>query len=86
MAERLYASPVTCTVDGLAHLVNDAALAAANRGTYTAMCGHSVVAAPMVSPIGRPCERCAAQSGAPQRPVSGRGRHRPGLGRWRPGL
>lgn len=83
MAEGLYVSPVTCTVDGLAHLVTDAALAA-HRGTYIAICGHSVVAAPMVCPVGRSCERCAAQIEAAQRSVSARGRHRPGLGRWRP--
>jgi hypothetical protein len=58
-----HASSVTCTVDGLAHLVSDdAAVAgiAAGRGVYAALCGHLVHAAAMVSSLGRPCPRCAA--------------------------
>ncbi len=86
VAGRLYLSPVTCTIDGLAHLVTDAAMAtalAAHQGTYQAVCGHSVRAAPMVCPIGRPCERCAAQIEPPRRQVFARRRHRAGSGRWR---
>lgn len=57
-----YTSSLTCTVDGLAHLVSDDAAAAgivAGRGIYMALCGHTVHAAAMVSAIGRPCPRCA---------------------------
>lgn len=56
-------SPLTCTIDGLAHLVSDDAAAAgvaAGRGTYGALCGHTVHAAALVSSAGRPCPRCAA--------------------------
>jgi len=56
-------SLLTCTIDGLAHLVSDDAAAAgvvARRGTYAALCGHTVHAAALVSAAGRPCGRCAA--------------------------
>jgi hypothetical protein len=56
-----HALPLTCTIDGLAHLVSDDAAAAgvaAGRGTYTALCGHTVHAAALVSSAGRPCARC----------------------------
>lgn len=56
-----HASSLTCTVDGLAHLVSDDAAAegvAAGRGTYIALCGHKVHAAAMVCAAGRPCPRC----------------------------
>lgn len=82
MVERRYVSPVTCADDGLAHLVTDAAMAATARGVYTAVCGHWVRAAPMIFPVGRSCERCHSQLEA-QQAASHRGRHRPGLGRWR---
>lgn len=55
-------SPLTCTIDGLAHLVSDDAAAAgvaARRGTYAAVCGHTVHAAALVCSAGRPCPRCA---------------------------
>ncbi|MDP8931016.1 MAG: hypothetical protein M3O70_21195 [Actinomycetota bacterium] len=89
MVGRLYVLPVTCTIDGLAHLVTDAAMAialAAQQGRYPAICGHSVHAAPMACPIGQPCQRCAAHIEPPQRPVSARRRHQPGPGRRRHGL
>lgn len=53
---------LTCTVDGLAHLVSDAAATAgvaARKGTYAALCGHTVHAAAMVCSAGQPCPRCA---------------------------
>ncbi|MFN2496393.1 MAG: hypothetical protein ABR608_10880 [Pseudonocardiaceae bacterium] len=56
-----HALPLTCTIDGLAHLVSDDAAAAgvaAGRGTYMALCGHTVHAAALVSSAGRPCARC----------------------------
>jgi len=60
----LHAAPLTCTLDGLAHVVSDdAAVAgiAAGRGTYTALCGHTVHAAAMICSAGRPCPRCTQQ-------------------------
>lgn len=78
-----YMSSLTCTVDGLAHLVSDDAATAgivARRGIYMALCGHTVHAAAMVSAIGRPCPRCALHVEAlmaPQpRRVGGRARLR----------
>ncbi|MGH3937672.1 MAG: hypothetical protein ACRDTG_03410 [Pseudonocardiaceae bacterium] len=78
-----YTSSLTCTVDGLAHLVSDDAAAAgiaAGRGTYIALCGHTVHAAAMVSAIGRACPRCALHVEAipepPRRGNSGRARLR----------
>lgn len=59
-------SPLTCTIDGLAHLVSDDAAAAgvaAGRGTYAALCGHKIHAAALVSAAGRPCTRCASHFG-----------------------
>jgi hypothetical protein len=53
---------LTCTADGLAHLVSDDAAAAgiaAGRGTYGALCGHTIRVAALVSATGRPCARCA---------------------------
>ncbi len=85
-----YTSSLTCTVDGLAHLVSDDAAAEgvlARRGTYAALCGHMVHVAALVSSTGRPCQLCnqQAQLGAaarvePQRRrlgrFAGRGEHR----------
>ena len=54
-------SSFTCTIDGLDHLVSaDAARLgiAARRGTYTAMCGHLVYVAALVSSAGPLCPRC----------------------------
>jgi hypothetical protein len=51
----------TCVVDGLSHLVSDDAAAlgvAVRRGTYTALCGHLVYAAALVSSAGPLCRRC----------------------------
>lgn len=78
-----YTSSLTCTIDGLAHLVSDDAAAAgiaAGRGIYTALCGHPVHAAAMVSATGRPCPRCALHTEAIGEPV---GRRRGGGGRTR---
>lgn len=87
----LYTSSLTCTVDGLAHLVSDDAAAEgviARRGTYAALCGHMVHVAALVSSTGRPCQLCnqQVQSGGaaarvePQRRrlgrFAGRGEHR----------
>ena len=74
--------PMTCTVDGFAHLVSDDALAAGlttASGLYAAQCGHQVAAAPLISPPGPPCPRCtlAAAPGP-----AGASRHRRS-GRWR---
>ena len=63
----LHAAPLTCTLDGLAHVISaDAAVAGitAGRGTYTALCGHTVYAAAMICSAGRPCPRCAQQLAA----------------------
>jgi hypothetical protein len=53
---------LTCTVDGLDHLVSADAAAqgiAARQGTYTAMCGHLIYVAALVSSAGPLCSRCA---------------------------
>lgn len=73
MAYKRRVLPLTCTMDGLDHLVGDDAAPAgiaAGLGTYTAICGHTVYAAAMVSPPGRPCPSCrsrhqALAAGAP---------------------
>jgi hypothetical protein len=57
-------APLTCAVDGLAHVVSDEAAAAgiADRsGTYTALCGHRVHAAALICASGKPCPQCAQQ-------------------------
>lgn len=76
-----YTSSLTCTVDGLAHLVSDDAAAAgiaAGRGIYMALCGHTVHAAAMVSAIGRECPRCVLHVEAVREPArrAGGGRAR----------
>ena len=60
MTERLSCSPLTCQLDGLAHLVTDEAAHAGRlaRGTYRAVCGALVRATPMVVPAGPPCLVC----------------------------
>lgn len=88
---RFHASPVTCTMDGLAHLISDDAAAAgitAGRGIYTALCGYSVHAAAMVSSAGQPCPRCTVYFEAhcaeeSPKPLSGRSRRRSRTGRNR---
>lgn len=55
-------SSFTCAMDGFDHLVSDDAAMlgiAARRGTYTAMCGHLVYVAALVSSAGPLCPRCA---------------------------
>jgi hypothetical protein len=63
---------VTCLSDGRAHSVPDTELchAAAQGGTYRAVCGHIVTAASMVEPDGKPCRQCsdARESRAPAGP------------------
>jgi hypothetical protein len=61
VAERSYTIPVTCCRDGQAHDVTDENAAAGRAtGAYLTLCGYLVVPAPMIAPVGRPCERCAA--------------------------
>ncbi|HXT45893.1 MAG TPA: hypothetical protein VN748_17560 [Pseudonocardiaceae bacterium] len=81
-------SSFTCTMDGFDHLVSDDAATlgiAARRGTYTAMCGHLVYVAALVSSAGPLCPRCAQLVQQVQAPVTvppdrpgGRGRARLG--------
>lgn len=59
-----HASPLTCAVDGLSHVVTDDAAAvgiASRTGTYTALCGHQVHAAALICATGSPCPRCALE-------------------------
>lgn len=60
MTERSSCSPLTCQLDGLTHLVTDEAAHAGRlaRGTYRAVCGALVRAAPMTVPPGPPCLAC----------------------------
>lgn len=56
--------PLTCMQDGHCHRVSDEQMAVGRRartGRFLALCGHTVTAAPMVGPGGRPCAECAAQ-------------------------
>ncbi|MFE6610608.1 hypothetical protein [Amycolatopsis sp. NPDC057786] len=50
--------------DGLDHAVTDEEFFRArkddSRGRYAALCGHVVLAAPMLVPNGRPCKDCRA--------------------------
>ena len=79
----------TCTIDGLDHLVSDDAAMlgiAARRGTYTAMCGHLIYVAALVSSAGPLCPRCAQLAQQVQAPVTvppdrNGGRRRARLGR-----
>lgn len=53
---------LTCTADGLDHLISADAAAqgiAARQGTYTAICGHLIYVAALVSSPGPLCPRCA---------------------------
>ena len=82
-AARLYTIPITCHVDGQAHDVTDDNVAAGKTtGEYTALCGYVVVAAPLVAPLGRRCERCTVVSTPAMAPV-GRPRHRQYGRLWR---
>jgi hypothetical protein len=52
---------VTSTVDGRNHLVGDEPAVAgqvAGQGAYVALCGHRVLAAPLVVPPGPTCFDC----------------------------
>ena len=79
-------SSFTCTMDGLDHLVSDDAAMlgiAARQGTYTAMCGHLVYVAALVSSAGPLCPRCVelaqqVQATVPPDRNGGRGRARLG--------
>lgn len=54
---------MTCAVDGRDHLISDQATQAglaADHGQYVAICGHVVLAAPMVVPPGPTCFDCEA--------------------------
>jgi hypothetical protein len=88
VAERLYTTLITCSLDGQAHNVTDESVAAGREaGRYEALCGYVVVPAPMVAPAGRPCPDCTAVL-TPQQPdpatASGRRpRHRKRGWLWR---
>lgn len=61
MAERLYTTLITCSLDGQAHNVTDESVAAGREaGGYEALCGHLIVPAPMIAPIGQSCPDCTA--------------------------
>ncbi len=52
---------VTCSRDGRSHQVTDEETAAglhARTGRYVALCGHAVIAGPMLESAGSPCRRC----------------------------
>lgn len=54
---------LTSTADGRDHLISEQATAAglaAGRGEYVALCGHLVMAAPLVVPPGPTCVDCEA--------------------------
>ena len=51
---------ITCALDGRAHEVPDAALAAP-YGIYQAVCGQAVTASSLTEPVGAPCPRCTAR-------------------------
>lgn len=80
-----HVSSVTCTVDGLAHLVSDDAAEAGivtRRGTYGALCGHIVRSVAMVSVAGQPCRRCSLRFDTLRVVVSGQlATRRPSRGR-----
>ncbi|MEJ3654608.1 hypothetical protein WEH80_16700 [Actinomycetes bacterium KLBMP 9759] len=48
---------MTCLSDGRAHDVPDVEFTRGS-GHYQAICGHTVYAAPMVEPDGKPCQLC----------------------------
>lgn len=73
-----YPLSLTCTVDGLDHLVSDEAAAAgitAGQGTCMALCGHTVHIAPLVCSAGRPCPHCALHMGLLHHRPSRRAHH-----------
>lgn len=74
---------MTCAADGRDHLVSDHAMAsglATGHGEYRSVCGHVVVAAPMVAPPGPSCLDCetalhSITTGRITTDASGRSRH-----------
>ncbi|MDQ3154271.1 MAG: hypothetical protein M3R63_21990 [Actinomycetota bacterium] len=59
MPPPLTPTAVTDARTGTAHLVTDAAVAAGRpAGSYTALCGVSVLATSLTAPTGRPCPSC----------------------------
>lgn len=82
MAERIYSSPMTCVLDGLAHEVTDETVATSGAGIYTAVCGHEVHPAGLTAPTRSACAACvrrllACRGLAPSPPSRARpGRHR----------
>lgn len=70
---RLYRIPITCCLDGRAHDVTDENVAAGRTagGRYQALCGHVVLPAALVAPIGRPCALCATVLAMAHRPRLG---------------
>ncbi|MGH4019320.1 MAG: hypothetical protein ACRDT0_08805 [Pseudonocardiaceae bacterium] len=84
-------TPVTSAADGRVHWVADDAYTAglaAHSGRYTALCGHTVVAAAMVCPPGPACRNCATAAAiavAPRRIRQGRHRQDTRPGRHRGG-
>jgi hypothetical protein len=59
VAERVYTSPMTCGLDGLAHEVTDENFAQGRRpGHCAALCGHTVSLTPAITPVGRACPQC----------------------------
>ncbi len=52
---------VACNRDGRSHQVTDEETAVglhARTGRYVTLCGHAVIAGPMLEPAGSPCRRC----------------------------
>ncbi|MGH3947449.1 MAG: hypothetical protein ACRDRY_09575 [Pseudonocardiaceae bacterium] len=72
-AWRTVAVPVTSALDGLEHLVADAAIAPGNAGRYGALCGRNVWAAALACPAGPRCPACVMVHNAD---VVGPPRHR----------
>ena len=75
-------SLITCTIDGVDHLVSDEAAAegvAARQGTYLALRGQLIPAAALTSPPGPLCSRCVENVANAQTPstVQVRPRRRP---------
>lgn len=57
---RTVAVPVTSALDGLEHLVANAAMAPGTAGRYVALCEHRLWAAALSCPPGRRCPACVA--------------------------
>lgn len=65
---------VTCSADGRSHQVADVMMTAGlgrEAGPLVALCGRTVVAAPMSAPPGAPCPLCAAVSELSDTPAAG---------------